>query len=280
MNFNKIFSNQNAKELSDVEDADSDAQSYASSGGDDETDYLGGAKKKKASKQIGEEEEDIDEELEKEDDDEDEEDDEDDLDKDEDDEDDLDKDKDEDDEDDDSINSEDLDAMNLETNKKSKKKKNAKKVIETNEFLSDIDYDNEMDNENEEDKYHQKIKQHIKHNTIMLEHPESQFHNYEEIETLSKVVRNKYGQIVDPFHQTSPTMTKYELADILGKRASQINENAPIFVDVDPSVIDGYLIALKELQEKKIPFIIQRPLPNGKMEYWPISELELLIPLN
>lgn len=170
--------------------------------------------------------------------------------------------------------------MNLETNKKSKKKKNGKKVIETNEFLSDIDYDNEMDNENEEDKYHQKIKQHIKHNTIMLEHPECQFHNYEEIETLSKVVRNKYGQIVDPFHTTNPFMTKYELADILGKRASQINENAPIFVDVDPSVIDGYLIALKELQEKKIPFIIQRPLPNGKMEYWPISELELLIPLN
>ena len=268
MNFNKIFSNQNAKEMSDVEEVDSDAQSYASSG-DDETDYLGGAKKK-AAKQIGEEEEDIDEELEKEDD-EDEEDDEDDLD------DDEDLDKDEDDEDDDSINSEDLDAMNLETNKKSKKKKNGKKVIETNEFLSDIDYDNEMDNDNEEDKYHQKIKQHIKHNTIMLEHPESQFHNYEEIETLSKVVRNKYGQIVDPFHITNPFMTKYELADILGKRASQIDENAALFIEADPSIISGYHLAMLELQQKKIPFIIQRPLPNGKMEYWPISELEILI---
>ena len=277
MNFNKIFSNQNAKEMSDVENDDSDAQSYASSAGDEEPNYLGGAKKKKATKPTGEEdEEDEDEELDEDDEDL-EKDDDDDLDKEEDDEDDLDKDKDDDDEDDDSINSEDLDAMNLETNKKTKKKKNGKKVIETNEFLSDIDYDNELDNENEEDKYHQKIKQHIKHNTIMLEHPECQFHNYEEIETLSKVVRNKHGQIVDPFHTTNPFMTKYELADILGKRASQINENAPIFVDVDPSVIDGYLIALAELQQKKIPFIIQRPLPNGKMEYWPISELELLI---
>lgn len=273
MNFNKIFSNQNAKELSDVED--SDAQSYASSGGDDETDYLGGAaKKKKAVKPTGEEDEEEEDDDLEEDDEDLEKDDEDDLDKDED---ELDKDDDEDDEDDDSINSEDLDAMNLETNKKSKKKKNAKKVIETNEFLSDLDYDNELDNENEEDKYHQKIKQHIKHNTIMLEHPESQFHNYEEIETLSKVVRNKYGQIVDPFHQTSPFMTKYELADILGKRASQINENAPLFIDADPTIIDGYNLALLELQQKKIPFIIQRPLPNGKMEYWPISELELLI---
>lgn len=268
MDFNKIFSNQNAKEMSDVEEVDSDANSYASSGEEDNA-YLGGAKKK-AAKQIGEEEEDIDEELEKEDD-EDEEDDDDDL------EDDEDLDKDEDEDDDDSINSEDLDAMNLETNKKTKKKKNGKKVIETNEFLSDIDYDNELDNDNEEDKYHQKIKQHIKHNTIMLEHPECQFHNYEEIETLSKVVRNKYGQIVDPFHTTNPFMTKYELADILGKRASQINENAPLFIDADPTIIDGYNLALLELQQKKIPFIIQRPLPNGKMEYWPISELELLI---
>ena len=275
MNFNKMFSNQNAKELSDIEDADNDSiNSYASS--IEENDYIGG-KKKKVAKQIGDEDE-LEDEIDKEE----EEDDEDDDDKEKDDEDDEDEEKDEDDDEDDdddedSINSEDLDAMNLETNKKLKKKKNGKKVIETNDFLSDIDYDNEMDNENEEDKYHQKIKQHIKHNTIMFEHPEIQFHNYEEIETLSKVVRNKYGQIVDPFHQTSPTMTKYELTDILGKRASQINENAPIFVDVDPSVIDGYLIALKELQEKKIPFIIQRPLPNGKMEYWPISELELLI---
>jgi ankyrin repeat protein len=69
MDFNKIFSNQNAKELSDVENEDSDVNSYASSA-EDETDYLGGAKKKKTAKQIGEEEEDIDEELEKEDDDE------------------------------------------------------------------------------------------------------------------------------------------------------------------------------------------------------------------
>ena len=191
-----------------------------------------------------------------------------------------DDDEDEDDENDEYMDPEELELLELENNKKSKKKKNSKKMIQTTEYLSDLEDDNDDIDNNEEDKYHQKIKQHIKHNTIMMEHPEIQFHNYEEIETLSKVVRNKYGQIVDPFHTTNPFMTKYELTDILGKRASQINENAPIFVDVDPNVIDGYLIALKELQEKKIPFIIQRPLPNGKMEYWPISELELLIPLN
>ena len=50
-----------------------------------------------------------------------------------------------------------------------------------------------------------------------------------------------------------------------------------LFVQVEPSVIDGYLIALKEFDEKKIPFIIKRPLPNGSCEYWKMSDLEVLI---
>lgn len=51
MDFNKIFSNQNAKEMSDVEDADSDLNSYASSG-EEEPNYLGGAKKRKPPNQL------------------------------------------------------------------------------------------------------------------------------------------------------------------------------------------------------------------------------------
>jgi DNA-directed RNA polymerase subunit K/omega len=41
-------------------------------------------------------------------------------------------------------------------------------------------------------------------------------------------------------------------------------------------VIDGYLIALKEMEEKKLPFIIRRPLSNGASEYWKLSDLEFL----
>lgn len=51
MDFNKIFSNQNAKEMSDVDNEDSDTQSYASSAGDEEPNYLGGAKKRKQPNQ-------------------------------------------------------------------------------------------------------------------------------------------------------------------------------------------------------------------------------------
>jgi hypothetical protein len=34
-------------------------------------------------------------------------------------------------------------------------------------------------------------------------------------------------------------------------------------------------IALRELQEGKLPFIIKRPLPNNKYEYYRIKDLDL-----
>jgi DNA-directed RNA polymerase I, II, and III subunit RPABC2 len=72
-------------------------------------------------------------------------------------------------------------------------------------------------------------------------------------------------------------LTRYEKARVLGERAKQINSGAKPLVKIDENVIDGYLIALKELEEKKIPFIIKRPMPNGGCEYWKLSDLEILI---
>ena len=58
------------------------------------------------------------------------------------------------------------------------------------------------------------------------------------------------------------------------KRAKQIETGATPFIKVPEDVIDGYLIAVLELQQNRIPFIIRRPLPNGGSEYWKISDLE------
>ena len=93
---------------------------------------------------------------------------------------------------------------------------------------------------------------------------------------MSKVIRDENNNIIDPFHRTVPIMTKYEIARILGVRTKQINSGANIFVKTSENIIDGYYIALQELKEKKIPFIIRRPIPGGKSEYWNISDLELL----
>ncbi len=105
-------------------------------------------------------------------------------------------------------------------------------------------------------------------------HPEIQTHNYDEIATLSTIVRNQEGQIVDNFHKTLPFVTKFERARIIGVRAKQINSGASVMIEVPEHVIDGYTIAQMEYEQKKIPFIVKRPLPNGAVEYWKFADLE------
>lgn len=134
----------------------------------------------------------------------------------------------------------------------------------------------EEDQDLEDDGYLMRFDENMKNNYILENHHDILQNSYEEIRSLSKVVRDVFGNVVDPLHKTIPILTKYERARVLGIRAKQINNGAEPFIDVENDIIDGYIIAEKELESKKLPYIIVRPLPNGKKEYWPIEELELL----
>ena len=136
--------------------------------------------------------------------------------------------------------------------------------------------DDEADDENDED-YLQKFDADIKKNYIVDYHPECMIHNYEEISALTKVIRDKDNIIVDPLHRTIPYLTKYERARVLGQRAKQINMGAKPFVKVPENIIDGHLVAEMELAQKRIPFILRRPLPgNSGSEYWNLKDLEII----
>jgi DNA-directed RNA polymerase I, II, and III subunit RPABC2 len=143
-------------------------------------------------------------------------------------------------------------------------------------FIQPDDNDNDDEEEDIDENYLQKFDESIKKKIIADFHPELKQHNYDEIEVLSRVVRDSNGNIVDPLHKTLPFITKYEKTRILGERASQLNSGAKALVEVDNDIIDGYIIALKEFDEKKIPFIIKRPLPNGAVEYWKFEDLEVI----
>ncbi|KAI3637635.1 hypothetical protein MIR68_004284 [Amoeboaphelidium protococcarum] len=71
---------------------------------------------------------------------------------------------------------------------------------------------------------------------------------------------------------TTPYMTKYERARILGTRALQISMNSPIMVELEGET-DPFQIALKELREQRIPLTIRRYLPDGTYEDWACNEL-------
>lgn len=151
--------------------------------------------------------------------------------------------------------------------------------IETKE---EVESDNEEDGEQDEDEDSdvddlQKLEWgYEERNTLLNYHPEVNQISEEQLQTLSTIVKDKTGNIVDPFHKTIPIMTKYEKAKIIGIRAQQINSGSEPFIQVDNNMIDGLTIANEELLQRKIPFIIRRPLPNGTSEYWNINDLELL----
>jgi len=198
---------------------------------------------------------------------------------------DIDDDIDDDDDDDGATN---IDVIDDEDNTIKKVKKNKKKVIvvDSEEFLGTSingpetiettaeDYNSDEDEHEAED--FQKIDDEMRKNYILMNHPESTTQNYDEIYRLSKIVRNKSHIIVDSAHRTLPMLTKYEKARILGVRAKQLNNGSVPFIELKENIIDGYLIAERELAEKKIPFIIRRPLPNRGSEYWRLEDLEII----
>ena len=154
-------------------------------------------------------------------------------------------------------------------------------AIENLGIVEDNDNDEEEEDDDDEDEEDldeslKKLEKDIDNDIILKHHPEIIQNNYDEILALCKIIRNDKGIIVDELHKTYPFITKYEYARVIGMRAKQLNNGADPFVKVDRGMIDGYTIALKEMEEKKIPFIIARPLPNGGREYWKLQDLELI----
>ena len=71
-------------------------------------------------------------------------------------------------------------------------------------------------------------------------------------------------------------LTKYECARIIGIRVNQLNMNAPIQVSVPDSLKSNLMyIATKELLNKKLDILIERPLPNNTFYQVHLNDVEL-----
>ena len=154
--------------------------------------------------------------------------------------------------------------------------KKTNKVVKPKKATQLILEDEDEEDDEYDDNYLQKFDNDLIKNYVNEFHPECLNHNYDEIAKLSVVVRNTDNIIVDPLHRTIPYLTKYEKARILGQRAKQIETGARPLVKIPENIVDSYIIAELELREKKIPFIIRRPIPGGACEYWNLRDLEVI----
>ncbi|MGI0004457.1 MAG: DNA-directed RNA polymerase subunit K, partial [Candidatus Nitrosotenuis sp.] len=68
-----------------------------------------------------------------------------------------------------------------------------------------------------------------------------------------------------------PTLTRFEKARILGARALQLSQGAPPFIEIPTAARTSLDIALQELDDRSIPIVIKRRLPNGDYQNIPID---------
>ena len=160
--------------------------------------------------------------------------------------------------------------------KKSKEKQSVNLGNQNVNNSFDLNYDEEDEEDDDDENYLQKFNKDINKSYINEFHPECIIHNYEEVAAMSHVVKDKNGIIIDDLHKTIPFLTKYERARILGQRAKQIECGSRPFVKVPENIVDSYIIAELELKQKKIPFVIRRPIPGGGCEYWNLRDLEIV----
>jgi len=118
-------------------------------------------------------------------------------------------------------------------------------------------------------------------NELMRFHPKARIDTVEsvamdiQLTTVPPSFANADGQS-DPKHRSIPFLTQFEKTKILGFRTNQLSQGARAFIAVPAHVTDLREIAKMELEARRLPFIIKRPMPDGSFEKWRLSDLLII----
>jgi DNA-directed RNA polymerase I, II, and III subunit RPABC2 len=77
-------------------------------------------------------------------------------------------------------------------------------------------------------------------------------------------------------HRSVPYLTLFEKTKIIGFRANQIAQGSRALIHVPAHVTDVLEIARLELEQKRLPYILKRPMPDGTFEYVRLIDLLVL----
>jgi len=110
-------------------------------------------------------------------------------------------------------------------------------------------------------------------NFLNTHHPECRLDYLEQ--TLAKLPLTSYppDHGTDSRHRSVPYLTPFEKTKIIGFRANQLAQGSRPFVMVPSHMTDVLEIARLELEQKRLPFIVKRPMPDGSFEYIRLSDL-------
>jgi DNA-directed RNA polymerase subunit K/omega len=104
-------------------------------------------------------------------------------------------------------------------------------------------------------------------------HPECRLDYREDVFQLLPLASYPPDNGGDKRHRSVPYVTIYEKAKIIGFRANELAQGARPFIIVPDHVSDVIDIARLELEARRLPFILKRPMPDGTFEYVRLSDL-------
>jgi len=118
-------------------------------------------------------------------------------------------------------------------------------------------------------------------NELLRFHPEARIDTIESL-SMDVVLTNvppsftNADGYADPIHKSIPFLTQFEKTKILGFRTNQLSQGARPYIVVPEHVTDIRQIAQMELDARRLPIIIKRPMPDGTFEKWRLSDLLIL----
>lgn len=144
-------------------------------------------------------------------------------------------------------------------------------------YYDDDDYDQEEELEEEEEVPEGEDPEADQWRKILEKHhPECRVDYIEDITTKLPAETINPGGEGKEGHRSPPFLTVYEKTKVIGFRATQLANGAAAYVPVPSHVTSVEEIARMELDARRLPYIIKRPMPDGTFEYWRLSDLMVL----
>ena len=98
--------------------------------------------------------------------------------------------------------------------------------------------------------------------------------NYNSHRFIKKTIRSVINQNFYSWELIIVDDASNEKTKIISERSQQLANGSISFLKNPETYNSVQEIALEELKQKKIPFIIERPIPNGS-EYWKLEDCTL-----
>ena len=89
------------------------------------------------------------------------------------------------------------------------------------------------------------------------------------------IFNQEYDKIKTDY-KTKPFLTKYERTRVLSERTQQLANGSISFLKNPEAYHNIYEIAIQELRQKKIPFIIKRSFSSNNFELWKLEDLLII----